>query len=117
LTAATEVFVPLQTEYLSIKGLSKLTDMVEKVKQRVNPRIEITGIIPTQYDQRLGLHKEVLDQLNRHFGDKTFRTAIRRNVSLAEATSHGQSIYEYAPQSHGAQDYMSLCQEIIERGG
>lgn len=117
LTAATEVFVPLQTEYLSVKGLSKLTDMVEKVKHRVNPGIAITGIIPTQYDQRLGLHKEVLEQLRRHFGEIAFKTAIRRNVSLAEAASHGQSIYEYAPQSHGAQDYMSLCQEIIERGG
>jgi chromosome partitioning protein len=117
LMAATEVFVPLQTEYLSIKGLSKLTDMVEKVKRRVNPRIEITGIIPTQYDQRLGLHKEVLEELYRHFGETAFKTPIRRNVSLAEATSHGQSIYEYAPQSHGAQDYMSLCREIIERRG
>lgn len=114
LTAAQEVFVPLQAEFLSTKGLNKLMDMVEKVKQRVNPKLEITGIIATIYDQRLRLHNEVFENLRQHFGDKLFKTFIRRNVALAEAASFGQSIFEYAPQSHGAEDYSALCQEIIQ---
>jgi len=114
LTAAQEVFVPLQAEFLSTKGLSKLLDMVEKVKQRVNPKLEITGIIATIYDQRLRLHNEVFENLRQHFGGKLFKTFIRRNVALAEAASFGQSIFEYAPQSHGAEDYAALCQEIIQ---
>ncbi len=114
LTAAQEVFVPLQAEFLSTKGLNKLMDMVEKVKQRVNPKLEITGIIATIYDQRLRLHNEVFENLRQNFGDKLFKTFIRRNVALAEAASFGQSIFEYAPQSHGAEDYSALCQEIIQ---
>lgn len=116
LTAAQEVFVPLQAEFLSTKGLSKLLEMVEKVKQRVNPALKISGIIATLYDQRLKLHNEVFDNLRQHFGDKLFKTFIRRNVALAEAASFGQAIYEYAPQSHGAEDYLALCHEIINPG-
>lgn len=116
LTAAHEVYVPLQAEFLSIKGLNKLTDMVTKVKQRVNPELEITGLMVTQFDGRLKLHNEVAENLKKHFGEKVFKTCIRRNVALAEATSFGQTIFEYAPASAGAQDYQALCQEIINRG-
>jgi len=116
LTAAREVFVPLQAEFLSIKGLNKLTDMIEKVKQRVNPALEITGIIATLHDPRLKLHQEVYENLQKHFSDKLFKTFIRRNVALAEAASYGQSIFDYAPHSHGAEDYMALCHEIVSRG-
>ena len=112
LTAAYEVFVPLQAEFLSIKGLNKLMEMVEKVKKRVNPSIKITGIIPTQYDSRLKLHNEIMQNLREHFADKVFNTVIRRNVALAEATSFGQPIFDYAPRSFGSQDYMSLCREV-----
>jgi len=115
LTAAGEVFVPLQAEFLSIKGLNKLTDMIEKVKQRVNPALEVTGIIVTLHDPRLKLHQEVYENLQQHFGDKLFKTTIRRNVALAEAASFGQSIFAYAPHSHGAADYMALCHEIVNR--
>jgi len=116
LTATREVFVPLQAEYLSIRGLQKLMEMVDKVKQRVNTALEVTGLIATLYDQRLKLHNEVFDNLRTHFGAKLFDTYIRRNVSVAEATSYGQTIFEYAPRSHGAEDYTNLCQEIIARG-
>ena len=116
LTAAKEIFVPLQAEYLSIKGLNKLMDMVERVKQRVNPELEISGILVTQIDQRLKLHQEVLENLRKPFGNKLFQTVIRRNVALAEATSFGQSIFEYAPTSRGAEDYRALCEEILGRG-
>lgn len=116
LTAAKEVFVPLQAEFLSIKGLNKLVEMVDKVKQRVNPELEITGLILTLHDPRLKLHNEVAANLRKYFGDKLFKTHVRRNVALAESTSFGQAIYEYAPQSHGAEDYTALCEEIIKRG-
>lgn len=116
LTAAKEVLIPLQAEYLSIKGLQKLTDMVEKVKARVNPDLEVTGIIATLYDNRLKLHNEVFENLRRYFGDKLFKTFIRRNIALAEAASFGQPIFDYAPRSHGAHDYAALCQEIIKMG-
>lgn len=116
LTAVKEAFVPLQAEYLSIKGLNKLMSMIEKVESRVNSNLEISGIIATLYDKRLKLHREVFQNLSDFFGDKLFKTFIRRNVALAEASSFGQSIYEYAPTSHGAEDYRSLCKEILKRG-
>ena len=116
LTAAKEVFVPLQAEFLSIKGLNKLMEMVEKVRQRVNPNLEISGILLTLFDQRLRLHQEVLENLRGPFGDKLFQTVIRRNIALAEATSFGQPIFKYAPASHGAEDYRALCKEILGRG-
>ncbi len=115
LTAATEVIVPLQAEFLSIKGLNKLTEMVAKVKSRVNKQLEITGLIATMYDKRLRLHNEVFENLSNYFGNKLYKTFIRRNVSVAEATSFGQTIYEYAPRSHGAKDYSQLCQEILKQ--
>ena len=116
LTAAKEIFVPLQAEYLSVKGLIKLMEMVDRIKQRINPELEITGILVTHIDQRLKLHQEVLENLRTPFSDKLFQTLIRRNVTLAEATSFGQSIFEYAPTSRGAEDYRALCKEILERG-
>ncbi|NIV03799.1 AAA family ATPase [Candidatus Saccharibacteria bacterium] len=116
LTVAGEVFVPLQAEFLSIKGLNKLLEMVNKVKQRVNPQLEMTGLIATLYDRRLKLHNEVFENLEEHFGEKLFRTFIRRNVALAEASSFGQTIFEYSPKSHGAEDYKALSQEIVNRG-
>ena len=91
-------------------------EMIEKVKQRVNPELEIAGIIATQYDQRLKLHQEVFESLREHFGDQLFQTFIRRNVALAEASSFGKSIFEYAPRSNGAEDYLNLCHEILTRG-
>jgi chromosome partitioning protein len=114
LTAANEVFVPLQAEFLSIKGLNKLMELVEKVKKRVNPGIKMTGIITTQFDSRLKLHNEIMDNLKVHFADKVFNTPIRRNVALAEATSFGQPIFDYAPKSFGAQDYLALCREVLQ---
>jgi chromosome partitioning protein len=114
LVAANEVIVPLQAEFLSIKGLNKLMEMVEKIKKRINPSIKISGIIPTQYDSRLKLHNEIMENLKAHFPDKVFNTPIRRNVALAEATSFGQPIFNYAPRSYGAQDYMSLCHEMMQ---
>jgi chromosome partitioning protein len=115
LTVAKEIFVPLPVEFLAIKGLNNLSEMADKVKQRLNPELEITGILITLFDQRLRLYREVLESLREPFGDRLFETVIRRNVALAEATSFGQSIFEYSPDSHGSDDYRDLCEEILRR--
>lgn len=115
LTVAKEVFVPLPAEFLAIKGLNNLSEMADKVKERLNPQLEITGILVTLFDQRLKLYQEVLESLRKPVGNKLFKTVIRRNVALAEATSFGQSIFEYSPTSHGAEDYRALCEEILRR--
>lgn len=114
LMAAQEVFVPMQAEFLSIKGLNNLLKMLTQLKQRENPTLELTGIILTLFDRRLRLHREVVEKLRHYFGSKLFPTFIRRNISLAEAASFGESIYEYAPRSHGAEDYTALCHQITK---
>jgi chromosome partitioning protein len=115
LTTATEVYIPLQTEFLALQGMSKLLQTVEIVKKRLNPTLEVTGIIGTRYDHRKKLSKEVVEKLRTYFGDTLFPTLIRDNVSLAEAPSFGQDIFRYRPSSYGAEDYRHLCQDIMER--
>lgn len=111
-TAVKEIFIVLQSEYLALHGLSKLMDVIQVVKERLNPEIEISGIICTLYDGRKNLNKEVVDHIQDYFGDKVFDTLIRDNVALAEAPSHHKTIFEYAPDSHGAKDYSALAKEI-----
>lgn len=112
LTASDEVFVPLQTEYLALRGVGKLVEVITLVRRRLNPRIRITGILPTLSRTGTILAREVQEEIERHFGPKVFRTRIRNNVRLAEAPSHGQSILRYAPSSAGAQDYRDLAAEV-----
>lgn len=111
-TAVKEIFIVLQSEYLALHGLSKLMDVIQVVKERLNPEIEITGIICTLFDGRKNLNKEVVDHIKDYFGDKVFDTLIRDNVALAEAPSHHKTIFEYAPDSYGAEDYNALAREI-----
>lgn len=111
-TAVNEIFIVLQSEYLALHGLSKLLDVINIVKERLNPDIELTGIICTLFDSRKNLNKEVVDHIKDYFGDKVFNTIIRDNVALAEAPSHHKTIFEYDPESHGAKDYMALAKEI-----
>lgn len=116
LTTAREVYIPLQTEFLALQGMSKLISTVDIVKKRLNKNIEITGIIATRFDNRKNLNKEVVEKIEKYFGDRVFKTLIRDNVSLAEAPSYGQTIFEYKENSYGAKDYLNLCHEIINRG-
>ncbi len=113
LAAADEVFLVVQTEFLALQGMSKLVDVIELVKRRLHPALEITGIVPCLYDSRLRLAREVLSELRRYFPDKVFRQAIGSNVKLAESPSFGQTIFEYAPESSGARDYRALAQEVV----
>lgn len=115
LVAAQEVYIPIQAEFLALKALSKLLETVEVVKNRLNGKLEITGIIATRYDARKILNRGIVDRIRDYFGDKLFNTLIRENISLAEAPSYGQTIFEYKPDSYGAEDYLNLCREITER--
>ena len=115
LTAADGVIVPMQCEYFALEGLSSLVDTIRAVQTRLNPKLEIEGILRTMYDVRNNLANEVSAQLNRHFGDKVFRTVVPRNVRLAEAPSHGQSIVDYDRSSRGGIAYLGLAGEMIRR--
>lgn len=115
LTAAEEVYIPLQTEYLALYGTGQLLQLYDVVKNRLNSELELTGVICTLFDSRKKLNREVVNKLKEHFPGKLFNTLIRTNVSLAEAPSHGQDIFTYKPDSHGAADYQELVKEIIER--
>ncbi|WP_029897155.1 ParA family protein [Desulfohalovibrio reitneri] len=112
MTAAREVFIPLQTEFLALQSLSKLLETVEVVKKRLNPSLEVTGIVATRYQKQKKLSREVVRKIRDYFGDKLFESSVRENISLAEAPSFGQDIFTYRPDSHGAMDYMALCREI-----
>jgi chromosome partitioning protein len=110
-----EVFITIQPEYYALQGTKKLLDTIELVKQVFNHELEVTGVIITLYDSRKNLTKEVESRIRHFFGPKVFSTVIRTNVSLAEAPGYGENIFEYAPGSHGAEDYATLCQEIMDR--
>src|SRR5579862_7069710 len=113
LTTAREVMVPLQCEFLALHGISLLIRTVERVRKRLNPELSITGVIPCMYDVRKGLARDVVVEIEKHFGSKVFKSKIRSNVRLAEAPSHGKSIFDYAPDSYGAEDYLALAREIV----
>ncbi|MDF1797845.1 MAG: AAA family ATPase [Planctomycetota bacterium] len=113
LVAAREVFITLQTEFFALKGMSKLVEIVQLLKRRLNPELEISGIIPCLYDSRLRLAREVLAEIRRYFPGPVFRRSIRTNVKLAEAPSFGMSIFDYAPESAGASDYLELADEVL----
>ncbi len=115
LTTANEVFVAIQTEFLALQGMVKLIQTIDLVKKRLNPFLEITGVIGTMFDPRKNLSKEVVAKLQENFSDRFFKSLIRENVALAEAPSHGKHIFSYKPTSIGAGDYMRLSKEILKQ--
>jgi chromosome partitioning protein len=115
LAAADGVLVPMQCEYFALEGLSALIDTIEALKQKLNPRLKIFGVVRTMFDVRNNLANAVSGELTRHFGDIVFRSIIPRNVRLAEAPSHGQSIVGYDKGSRGGIAYLGLAGEIVRR--
>src|SRR5882672_885638 len=113
LTTAKEVMVPLQCEFLALHGISLLMRTIDLVRKRLNTELSITGVIPCMYDVSRGLARDVVVEIEKHFGNKVFKSKIRSNVRLAEAPSHGKSIFDYAPDSYGAEDYLALAREIV----
>jgi chromosome partitioning protein len=112
LTYVNEVIIPLQCEFLALHGISLLLRTIDLVKKRLNPALEITGVVACMYDARKSLARETVVEIESHFKDRVYRSKIRTNVRLAEAPSHGKSIFEYAPESNGAEDYMALAREV-----
>lgn len=115
LCAADGVLITVQAEYFALKGLSDLFKTVEKVKKKLNHAIQIIGILPCMYDSRRKLSEEALKVLKDNFSGMLLKTKIRENVKLAEASSRSKSIFEYDSESHGAEDYNSLCNEILAK--
>ena len=107
-----EVFIPMQCEFFALHGLSLLVKTIEVVKKRLNPALAVTGVVPCMYDVRKGLARDIVREIENYFGSKVFRTKIRTNVRLAEAPSHGKSIFDYAPDSYGTEDYRALAREV-----
>ena len=117
LTAAHAVMIPMQCEYYALEGLSDLVNTIKKVRAYLNPGLEIEGLLRTLFDPRNMLAQQVSAQLTQHFGDKVYRTVIPRNVRLAEAPSYGQPALAYDRASKGAQAYLALAGELINRSG
>ena len=115
LTAAHGVLIPVQCEYFALEGLASLRETIAAVQKRLNPQLQIDGLLRTMYDVRNNLANEVSAQLTRHFGELLLRSIIPRNVRLAEAPSHGKPITQYDRESRGALAYMGLAGEMIRR--
>lgn len=115
LTTSDYVYIPLQTEFLALQGLTKIKQVIDKVRFRLNKKLQIGGVIATMYDARKVLNRDVVATIQKYFGDKVFNTLIRDNVTLAEAPAQRKDIFSYAKSSNGAKDYLSLCKEIMER--
>jgi chromosome partitioning protein len=110
-----EVIIPIQAHFLAIKGLTKIIEIVNKVKRRINKDLEIKGVIITLYDKRKILHRDIEETIKTYFQEKVYITKIRQNIALAEAPTTGEDIFRYNPKSNGAKDYQNLCLEFIER--
>ncbi len=115
LTAAHAVMIPMQCEYYALEGLSDLVQTIKKVRAHLNPGLEIEGLLRTMYDPRNTLARQVSAQLLEHFGDKVYRTVIPRNVRLAEAPSFGVPALKFDKDSKGAQAYLALAGEMLNR--
>jgi chromosome partitioning protein len=117
LTAADSVIIPVQCEYFALEGLGKLLNTIKIVQSRLNPQLEIEGILLTMYDVRLRLSNQVVDEVKTHFEDMVFDTIIQRNTRLSEAPSFGVSVIMHDATCKGAINYLNLAREIIEKNG
>lgn len=115
LTAADLLIIPVQAEYYALEGLGQLLDVMQRVRQGLNPQLELFGVVVTMYDSRTSLSGQVYGELAKHFGEKVFKTVIPRNVRLAEAPSHGVPVHEHDKWSKGARSYKQLAKEVLKR--
>ena len=116
LIAADSLLIPIQCEYYALEGVTKLLESMNMVKKRMNPDLEIFGVVMTMFDSRTTLSKQVVDEVENFFGKKMFKTVIPRNVKIAEAPSHGMPVSMYARISKGAAAYAKLAKEVVARG-
>ena len=115
LTASDSVIIPIQCEYFALEGLGKLLNTIKSIQKIHNPSLDIEGLLLTMYDSRLRLSNQVVEEVKKHFDKMVFKTIIQRNVRLGEAPSYGESIISYDASSKGANNYLNLAQELIEK--
>jgi chromosome partitioning protein len=115
LVAADSVLVPMQAEYFALEGVSELLDTIDRLRQSFNPGLEVEGVVLTMFDDRTNLAQQVAQELKKHFGDKLLQTVIPRNIRLAEAPSYGKPALLYDVRSRGAESYIKLAKELMDR--
>ena len=113
LTAANSVIIPIQCEFYALEGVTMLMNTIQLVQRNLNPALKLEGVVMTMYDGRTNLSNEVVEEVQKYFQTKMYKTIIPRNVRLSEAPSHGQPIIVYDPKSAGAKYYMDLAKEVI----
>jgi chromosome partitioning protein len=117
LTAATDVLIPVQTEYYALEGLGQLLQTVQRVRESTNPRLDLLGVVLTMYDKRTSLSEQVKKEIETHFGNKLFAAVVPRNIRLAESPSYGKTIFEHDKWSKGARAYKNVAREVEKRVG
>ena len=115
LVASSHLLIPIQSSYFALEGTDDLLETIEKVRQRPNPELQILGVVITMHDKRTALGRDIREQIQKVFGGKVFKTVISKSVRLEESPAYKESIFTFAPESSGATDYYSLCEEVIER--
>ena len=115
LTTSDSVLIPIQCEYFALEGLGKLLNTIKSVQRIHNKNLDIEGMLLTMYDSRLRLSNQVVDEVKKHFHEMVFKTIIQRNVKIGEAPSFGESILDYDSTSKGAENYLNLAHEVIEK--
>ena len=115
LAAADAVLIPMQCEYFALEGVSQILNTIERVRERINPELQIEGVALTMYDERMNLSRQVATEIRSYFGEKVYDTVIPRNVRLGEAPSFGQPIIIYDIRSRGSEAYLQLAQEFVRR--
>src|SRR5438094_792355 len=115
LVAATHLLIPIQSSYFALEGTDDLLETIEKVRARPNPALRILGVVITMHDKRTALARDIRAQIQKVFGGKVFKTVITKSVRLEESPAYKESIFTFAPESTGATEYYSLCEEVIDR--
>ena len=115
LVAATHLLIPIQSSYFALEGTDDLLETIEKVRARPNPALRILGVVITMHDKRTALARDIRAQIHQVFGGKVFKTVITKSVRLEESPAYKESIFTFAPDSTGATEYYSLCEEVIDR--
>ena len=115
LVAATHLLIPIQSSYFALEGTDDLLETIDKVRTRANPELRILGVVITMHDKRTSMGRDIQLQIQKVFGNKVFRTVISKSVRLEESPAYRESIFTFAPDSTGATDYYSLCEEVMDR--
>jgi chromosome partitioning protein len=115
LVAATHLLIPIQSSYFALEGTDDLLETIEKVRARPNPALRILGVVITMHDKRTALARDIRSQIQKVFGGQVFKTVITKSVRLEESPAYKESIFTFAPDSTGATEYYSLCEEVIDR--